>query len=393
VLQHPSTPRRALWGFLLSGLLMSLLGAILPVWNFHLRSDYAAIGDYFLALTIGMVASVRPARFIIDAKGIAASMRTGCVVAILACLALYLSAPPAADLWRYAGILLIGAAAGTLNTATFYAISPLFRQDPPATVNLSGTLFGAGCLITSLLAMFTEGQPSALLLGLLAAFPIAFVALLGRSRFDFDPELKRRLEKPSMKRDFRSPSAILLGLLLFFQFGNEWSIAGWLAVFLIHRLGLSPTKAIGMLCLYWLALLLGRVLAQWILGTVRHGKLLGASVVAAMFGCITLAFTNNLFGAGVGILLVGLGFAAVYPLLVERIGARFPYYHPGLFNGIFSFALTGGMLAPWVLGFFADAYGIQVIMALPMLGTCAVVVFLLLIWLEAKMSRGALSQS
>jgi fucose permease len=97
-----------------------------------------------------------------------------------------------------------------------------------------------------------------------------------------------------------------------------------------------------------------------------------------------LLATNNMFGAVTGVLLVGGGFASVYPLVVGKIGSRFPYYHPGFFNGIFSFALTGGLLAPWSLGYFTDRWGIGVAMLLPLLGTVMVFMLLVLIWAEAK---------
>ena len=67
------------------------------------------------------------------------------------------------------------------------------------------------------------------------------------------------------------------------------------------------------------------------------------------------------FGANTGILLLGGGFASIYPLVVERIGHRFTYYHPGLYNGIFSFAFTGGLLAPFLLGYLAQWWGVGAI--------------------------------
>jgi hypothetical protein len=85
---------------------------------------------------------------------------------------------------------------------------------------------------------------------------------------------------------------------------------------------------------------------------------------------------------------VGSGFAAIYPLIAERIGREFPYFHPGFFNGIFSIALTGGMLAPWTLGHLADAWGVGVVMALPLAGTIMVFALVLLVWLEAKIRLG-----
>jgi fucose permease len=48
--------------------------------------------------------------------------------------------------------------------------------------------------------------------------------------------------------------------------------------------------------------------------------------------------------------------------------------------------MTGGFLAPWLLGYFAEAWGIQAVMILPLLGTFMVFLLVLLIMLEAKLS-------
>lgn len=141
-----------------------------------------------------------------------------------------------------------------------------------------------------------------------------------------------------------------------------------------------------MLSLYWLALLVGRVVAQAILPRVPHFRFLLVSVASAMLGLVILTFTNNSFGVVTGILMVGGGFAVVYPLVVEMIGARFPYYHPGVINGIFSVAATGSMLSPATLGYFAELWGIRVVVGVPLLGTFAVAVLILLIWLENRLS-------
>ena len=200
------------------------------------------------------------------------------------------------------------------------------------------------------------------------------------------PEQERQPTLRQALRDLRSTGAVLFALLLFFQFGNEWSIAGWLPLYLIHHLGISPKMAILLLAFYWMALLVGRTVAVSALPRLPHAKLLGGSVLSAMFGCLILAFTNNLFGAATAILLIGAGFASIYPLVAEKIGRRFPYYNPGLFNGIFSFALMGGMMAPASLGFAAEHWGVRAVVWLPALGTFMVFVLLFLIWLESKVT-------
>jgi hypothetical protein len=116
--------------------------------------------------------------------------------------------------------------------------------------------------------------------------------------------------------------------------------------------------------------------------------LLAGSVLAALFGCLLLwrASPDNRSGVLVGLLLLGAGFASIYPLVAEKIGGRFPYYHPVFFSGIFSFALFGGLIAPATLGYAAAVWGIGIVVAIPLLGTCMVSALLLLIWLEAKVT-------
>ncbi|MGH9631753.1 MAG: MFS transporter, partial [Bryobacteraceae bacterium] len=258
-------------------------------------------------------------------------------------------------------------------------------------VNLAGTFFGTGCFLAALLISGTFNIYSvSSTLFVIALIPAFFAMMFSGTSLPADPGFEERTFRRAWN-EFRSPLAVLFSLLLFLQFANEWSVAGWLTIFLIQRLGMSPAASLLILALYWLALLAGRILAQAVLPKVRHGRLLMGSVVAAMFGCTILFLTDNAFGACLGTLLVGVGFAPVYPLVVEKIGIRFPSYHPGLFNGIFSFALTGGLLAPWLLGYLADAFGIGVVIFFPLLGSFAVFVLLLMIWIGAKVS-GALSQ-
>ncbi|MEO8129633.1 MAG: MFS transporter [Bryobacteraceae bacterium] len=384
--------RRAMGGFFVSGLLMAFPGAFFPAWGYHLTSNFQAVGNYFLSMNLGMLASTRLALWLLPRRGISKILALACVLAFASLIGLGLASPPAPLIYRALAFFGIGMGAGLLNTSVFHAISPMFRHNPAATVNLSGSFFGLGCLTSTLLIAGAFGiytVPSMLIL--FALIPLYFGIVFWRSDFPVDT-LTRPRSARQVSMDFRSASAILFSLLLFFQFGNEWSIAGWLVLFLIQRLGLSPTTSLLVLSMYWLALLLGRIIAQTLLPRVRHTRLLTANVLAAMLGCMLLAFTNNLFGACLGVLMVGFGFASIYPLIVEKIGARFPSYHPGFFNGVFSFALSGGLLAPWLLSFLAHAYGIQIVMALPMLGTIAVFLCLVGIWVEGKLSGRGLSQ-
>ena len=381
---------KALAGFLLSGFLLALLGAILPAWGYHRDPpDFTAVGNYFLSIAVGVVAAAGLARRIMARRGLAFLLVSACALSCVALAYLALVSPPASAWWRVAGLLVLGIGAGLLNMALFHAISPSYQSDAAGTATMGGAWYGLGCLTATLLVALTlllagtSYVPG--LLGFMAVVPAIFAAIYAKSSYPARLESVQPTLRQALK-DFRSPAAVMFAALLFFQFGNEWSVAGWLPIFLIRRVGLSPEAALIILALYWLFLLTGRMASVAILPRVRHRVLLLGSVVAALFGCLVLVQSKNAFGAASGAFFLGAGYASMYPLVAEAIGRRFPYYHPGFFNGIFSLALVGGLLAPASVGYAAAGMGVGVAIGIPLAGTCMVMVLVALILLESKVT-------
>lgn len=366
---------------------MSFLGAVLPAWGYHLKDKHTEVGWYFLALAIGLVGCYPASRRLLSARDIRFVVTASCALASLALLILAIASPPTHWGWRLGGVLLLGASAGTLNASGFLAISRIYEHDPASTVNMAGALFGTGCLTTALafwIAFYVYNAGSLVLLFAIAA---AFAAGW-YWRLDFAVPRLRTSERSvnEIVKELKSPGAIIFTLILFFQFGNEWTVAGWLPVFLTQSVGLSPDRSILLLAVFWLALLLGRVTAQGILPHVGHGRLLLASVSASLLGCLILLSTNNYFGCWAGTLLTGAGFSTVYPLVVEKIGDRFPDYHPGFYNGLLSFGIGGGLLVPWLVGQASNWWGISLVIMTPLAGIVMVFILLSLLWLEARLA-------
>ena len=387
-----SAGRRSLSGFFLCGVLLSFLGMILPAWGYHLLSQFKLVGYYFLALGAGQLLALRLSRYLLNRLSVQSILILSSLGAAAGLTLLGLYPPPSLMWWRMGGLVTVGAAAGLLSTTVFHAITPVYRQDPAGTLNLSSMLYGAGSLACSLLvaATYYVYTPGNIL------FWIALVALLlgvyfRRGKFPKTPAVQnlRAEERRSLKsvaRDFQSPGAVLFGLLLFFQFGNEGALAGWLPLLLVQRLGVSPSTALWILAEYWFFLVVGRGVAQALLPRVSHPRLLLVSLLSATVGCLILATTLSVFGAVMAVFFVGSGFAMIYPLVTEKIGTRFHYYHPGFYNGIFSFANAGAVLAPFSVGYLTDWFGISAVMLLPLLGTLTVFVLLAMISLESRLT-------
>ena len=376
-------------GFLLLGVLIGLLGSLVIAWQYHIDTDPQLIGLHFLSLNAGYVLAVGLAKRLLHRISIRALALTACGIGFTSLLALSFLVPPVAPVWRMAGLGFVGSAGGILATALLYLLAPDFAAAPAAMANLTGVLFGWGCLVATLIVSITYFAGSVQIeTGLLAIIPLIYLVRFATNKLPAarqpvkarDDEARRR----DTLRDVRSIAGGLFALLLFFQFGNEWAIAGWLPLFLIRRLGVNPVWAIFALAGYFLALMIGRVVARPLLASVNHKRLLLASVILAMLGYLLLSFTNSMVGAWVAVLVIGAGFAPIYPLVTESLDDRFSY-HPGFYNGIFSIAITGAMCAPWLLGYVDGALGIRYVMLLPALGSVAVLILALLIMLEARL--------
>jgi fucose permease len=379
-------------GFLLSGVFVGLLGSLLVVWQYHIDTYPEVVGMHFLVLNVGYLLGAVAAEWLLEKTSIRFVSLFACVVGFASLLALAFLAPPVWLWYRLLGLVFVGVAGGLLTTSLLYAIEPFYRELPAPAVNLAGMMFGLGCLAATMIVALTYYAGSVRIqAGLLAVIPAIYFAAFLLNR---DPSARQHVSLrnavPGLRdslKDLRSVAGVLFTLLLFFQFGNEWAIAGWLPLFLIHRLGVNPESAIWALGLYFGALMLGRIFAQALLPRINHRRLLIGSIVLAMLGYLALSFTNSMAGALTAVAVIGAGFAPIYPLVAEKLDDRFAF-HPRAYNGIFAMAITGGMSAPWLLGYVAAWLGMRYVMVVPALGSTVVLVLALLIMLEAYLMGG-----
>src|SRR5215472_1216557 len=183
-----TAPRRALGGFFVSGVLLSFLGAILPAWRHHLSSDYTTVGLYFAGLIAGLLGSVAASGKLLEREGTSWTLALACGIAGCGFLFLAFVSPPVSAWWRVGGMAVIGFSAGLLHTAVFHAISPMYRHDPVATVNLAGILFGMGCLtVTLLISGAFYAYSAATLQAWIATIPAVFGWIYRRTKFSAEP--------------------------------------------------------------------------------------------------------------------------------------------------------------------------------------------------------------
>ena len=107
---------KALAGFLLSGFLFALLGAVLPAWGYHRDPpEFITIGNCFLSLAVGVIAAHQFSAAILARKSLRFLLVFACALGCAGLLSLALATPPVHWLWRMPGLAALGLAVGLLN--------------------------------------------------------------------------------------------------------------------------------------------------------------------------------------------------------------------------------------------------------------------------------------
>jgi fucose permease len=112
---------------------------------------------------------------------------------------------------------------------------------------------------------------------------------------------------------------------------------------------------------YWASLTLGRVVLGWVADRVGPDRLLRLASLGAVSGVGLLAFDAGTPGR-LGLLLLGMSLAPMYPTLMARTPLR---VGPKLANHTVGFLVSsaglGSSLVPWVVGVLVGQYGLTAI--------------------------------
>jgi fucose permease len=273
-----------------------------------------------------------------------------------------------------AAVVLLGAGGGAVNSATNTLIADL-HTDPRrknAALNLLGIFFGIGAIFLP----FTIGSLLAfigLAAILYAALTITLVPAVLSAALPFPPPHGDRVPLAETARLARHPGVLTFGLLLFFESGNEFILAGYTSTFLTRELHSTVGHASFLLALYWGSVIAARFALSRLLLAVEGGITVMASAAAAAAGVGLLSIARTEWMAAGALILTGCGVASIFPTTLGLAGTRFAEHSGTVFGLLFAIALTGGMSLPWALGHFA-ATSFRLALLLPAAGFVAIFV-------------------
>ena len=356
-----TSSRRALFacaclGMLTFGIVLTTLGSVLPSIIERFGIDKAQAGALFVLMTLGIIAGSLVFGPMVDRYGY-----KGILLAATALIVIGLEGiafAPSMALLR-AAIVIIGLGGGIINGATNALVADISADARGANLNLLGVFFGVGAVgVPFVLAILTGrfSQPALIAgVGALVAVPLVIIAVTGFPA----PKQPQGFPIAAAGGLLKDPLMLLMGLMLFLESGLELTVGGWTSTFVHEELAVTAGKALVILSLYWLGMMLARIALGSILRRTSHFKVLYVCLAIALAGAALLLTGRSAAVATIGVFLLGVGFAAMFPTVLGFIGDRYATLSGTAFSLAFAMALVGGMLLPYVTGILGGKYGMR----------------------------------
>jgi fucose permease len=359
--------------FLLTGIVMTFLGPMLPIlavrWSLSDSGAGALIFTQFLSSMFGMLLSAS----LVERQGYRLTLIIGAVL-MAAGIALLATGP------YWIGVLsicILGFGHGITTPAGNLRTAEIDPARSASALNVINAVWGIGAMSSPFLIAFAQKvhRPRLFLYGTAAALTLLLLAL-AFSRFS--PDTRAHVTRSSAKTPsfWSSPMLPVVCLLFFIYVGTETSFGGWVATY-AHRVVPSERTFWAVTpSFYWGSLLAGRTLAAVALRFKPATTIAKAGLILALLGGLTLVSAHTIGLIIVGAILAGLGLASIFPISVSLLPAWFGDSARRASGAVFSSGNMGGAALPWVVGAISTHFGsLRMGFIVPLVGVTAMLFF------------------
>lgn len=149
-----------------------------------------------------------------------------------------------------------------------------------------------------------------------------------------------------------NPFVFTMVLGIFLYVGAEVSMSAQIPILMDRVYGIADFGLWMAWGLFFLPIFLGRLAGAFLLTRIKPGRFLMFSVALSVLGMLMLFFGSQ-FVAFAGIVLIGLGFSNVFPLIFSITVDSMPVRTNEL-SGLMVTAIVGGAIIPPITGAVAD---------------------------------------
>ncbi len=284
----------------------------------------------------------------------------------------------------YTCIFFIGFGGGIINGGTSALVADISTENKGANLSVLGVFYGIGAL----------GMP--LLLGILSKYFYYTTILAAVGVFMFLPiiyflfilfPIPKQAQGFPLKEGMqllKQPALLLTGFFLFFQSGVESLVNNWTTTFLQYKLEVTNEAALYALSFSVVGLTAGRLLLGVLLKKISSFIVMVVSLLFVIAGSIILSETQSYTVSFAALIIIGIGLAAGFPVILGYVGQLYPHLSGTAFSIALVIALTGNTLINYFFGFIAAKYNVTHLPSLVI--ACTICMFILLLLIKQKIS-------
>jgi fucose permease len=344
--------------FVIFGITLTIIGATLPKIIREFGWSYIATGVVISAASVGYFVSTFLSGILLQRLSPRLVIAAGLVIQA-AGLSLFAARPVV--LLNLLLHFLVGLGQGATEVVVNFSVVQMERSGQSRLMSLMHAAFAVGGVVGpfavgTIVASGLSWQVMYRLMALLSFFMAGTFSLLPFSRLGRETEKSE--ESPKVVGLLKHPLLILSFLILFLYVGTELGVSAWVAEYYVKILSTSAHVGAYMVSVFWVGLLIGRLAVAGYRG-YRQAELLFALASTCTVALLFAVLMRIPWVAGFGFFISGLGYSAIYPVVMALVGKHFKRGQ-GVAVG---FASTGGGIGAFAFPFFmaaiADRFGMQ----------------------------------
>ena len=343
-------------GMLLFGIVLISLGSILPSITSKFNLDELSVGTLASILPFGILAGSLIFGPIVDRYGYK-NLLIICSLLVFAGLegiafteSIYI---------LQLCILLIGLGGGVINGGTNVLVADISTNEKGASLSYLGVFFGIGALgMPAILGILSKSFSQSSIISGVGFFVLIPVIFFTITKFPAPKQSQGFPIKEGFNL-FKESILLLFGFVLFFESGMEGIVNNWSTTYLIKELNINSEDALFALSYFVAGMTVTRLFLGVILKKLRPYVVMYISLGIAFTGTIVMIITTNYGVSVLGLILLGIGFAAGFPLALGYVGEIYSNLSGTAFSIVLVIALIGNMMINYLVGVISHTYGIK----------------------------------
>jgi FHS family glucose/mannose:H+ symporter-like MFS transporter len=374
----------ACFGMLLFGICLITLGSVASDLREKFQLDEISSGTLFSIIPLGILTGSLIFGPIADKYGYR-------ILLVVSCGFMFagfegIAYAPATGLLKIC-IYLFGLGGGAINGSTNALVADISDNDKGANLSLLGVFFGIGALgmplISGILRNHFTFEVIVAAVGILTLAAGLFFILIS-----FPPP--KQTQGFPISRSvalIKDNVLIMIAFFLFFQSGFEAIINNWTTTYLINQQSVQQSNALFALSSFVAGMTVMRILIGSVLRSVSVRTILGASFGLILLGLILLKDGNSFNIDVMGLLFLGAGLAAGFPIMLGFVGNRYTELSGTAFSLVLFIALLGNVLINYGMGVIAQKFGIQHLLTVAFAESVIMILLCLIILKKIKNNK------